>query len=183
VKPGIEICDNIDNDCDGVADSPPPCPDGTTCFDGVCAKPCGQGEFKCPSDQQCVGGYCVPTTCEKVVCPEGQTCTNGLCSGGDGGAPTTTSSGSSSSSSSSTSAGTGAGGDMGTGGSSSTATSTATATSSGSGFFGLASGGGGCRCSTPGTTSESGPRGGAAIALIGLASALIRRRRGGKGAR
>jgi streptogramin lyase len=186
VKPGIEICDNIDNDCDGVADSPPPCPLGTTCFDGVCAKPCGQGEFVCPSDEQCVGGYCVPTSCDKVVCPEGQTCANGLCTGGDGGAPatTTTSSGASTASAAaSSSAGSGAGGDTGAGGAAMTTASSTAASSTSSGFFGLPSGGGGCRCSTPGSTTENESLGGAALALVGLASALIRRRRGEKGTR
>ena len=188
VKPGIEICDNIDNDCDGVADSPPPCPLGTTCFNGVCAKPCGGGEFVCPSDQQCVAGYCVPVSCDKVLCPEGQMCMNGLCTGGDGGAPTTTSSGGmTTTSGATTSAGSGAGGDTSTTDASATATSSTAGagggTSTGSGFFGLASGGGGCRCSTPGSTSDSGSRGTTALALIGLASALIRRRRGEKGTR
>jgi hypothetical protein len=44
---GVESCDGLDNDCDGDVDEDPdslcPAGSGTTCIDGACAVPSGQG--------------------------------------------------------------------------------------------------------------------------------------------
>jgi MYXO-CTERM domain-containing protein len=67
---------------------------------------------------------------------------------------------------------TGAGG---AGGISTTTSTTATASSSSGGIFGLATGGGGCKCSLPGTADDAPARMGLALAALGLAA--LRRRR------
>ncbi|MEO7329694.1 MAG: hypothetical protein ABI193_14030 [Minicystis sp.] len=178
VKPGLEVCNGVDDNCDGVIDSPPPCPVGTACIEGVCATPCDPGEFACPGGLQCFNGYCLPTSCDLVVCPEGTSCFNGICLS-DGGMTTSSSSSSSSSgtTTSTTSGGGGAGGMMsGAGGGSTTAESTASAASSSGNVFGLATGGGGCKCSLPGSTDDTPARGGLALAAFSLATLLRRRR-------
>ncbi|MFO0758378.1 MAG: hypothetical protein U0359_17940 [Byssovorax sp.] len=176
VKPGIEVCNGVDDNCDGVTDSPPPCPVGTACIEGVCAKPCGPGEFGCPGGEQCINGYCLPTSCDKVVCPEGTMCFNGVCLA-DGGMSTS----SSSSSSGTTTGAGGAGGSMttgagGSGGATTVTTTTATtSTTSGGNVFGLATGGGGCKCALPGAPGDEAPWRGA-LALSVLALSALRRR-------
>jgi MYXO-CTERM domain-containing protein len=174
VKPGIEVCNGVDDNCDGITDSPPPCPVGSACIQGVCATPCGPGEFGCPGGEQCLNGYCLPTSCDKIVCPEGLTCFNGICLA-DGGM----SSSSSSSGTTTTTSGGGAGGSMtgagGSGGGSGGGSTTGAGGSSSSGnVFGLATGGGGCRCALPGERDDAPSR--AALALMALALATLHRR-------
>jgi len=101
VKPELDICDGLDNNCDGEVDLPSPCPAGTKCTLGVCAPPCKTGEFPCPGGQQCVNDSCVPIDCSLITCPQGTVCVEGMCVLGDGGAPTGSSSSSGSGSSSS----------------------------------------------------------------------------------
>lgn len=168
IGPTAEICDGLDNDCDGTADQLAPCPGDTQCIAGSCAEKCKSGEFPCPGGQTCKDGYCVTTSCADVMCPSGTTCQQGMCipdgSGGAGG-----------------SGGNGVGGGAtgGMGGMSSSA-STSSSSSSGAesggggsgGKWGLPTGGGGCACSV---ASDERNLGFAASLLVG--ALVIGRRR------
>jgi hypothetical protein len=75
VEPTDEICDGKDNDCDGVPDSPQPCPGESECVAGQCNEPCTvMGEFViCPGGLECKNGWCVdphdPDTGEAAGAP------------------------------------------------------------------------------------------------------------------
>lgn len=107
--PGVETCNGIDDDCDGVIDesdnpnSPLICADGSICMNGQCGTPCA-----CPPNMTCDQfGMCIPVcdqpgpeTCNgvdddcdgqvdeetpgAVLCPNGGACVNGQCNGGVG---------------------------------------------------------------------------------------------------
>ena len=77
-QPSAEVCNGIDDDCDGVVDNGATCTGGKTCQDGACA--CPQGQTEC-------GGVCVDTgtnpshcgACD-VPCDGGTgTCRGGRC--------------------------------------------------------------------------------------------------------
>ncbi len=87
VKPSFDVCDGVDNNCDGVVDIASSCGAGQVCVTGVCVSPCAVSEFPCPTGYTCSNGYCMPPSCMNVTCPAGQTCVAGSCrtSGGDGG--------------------------------------------------------------------------------------------------
>jgi len=89
VRPDQEICDGKDNDCDGVADSPAPCPGNNACVSGICVEGCRTGEFPCGGGFACRDGYCMPTNCDSVTCAAGKICKAGACvdpaTGGEGG--------------------------------------------------------------------------------------------------
>jgi MYXO-CTERM domain-containing protein len=102
VMPQPEVCDNVDNDCNGMVDDNAPCPTpGFVCSQGVCVHPCDDNsEFKCVpglkcdtdglckdprcigvtcgTDQICVAGTCIGG-CDGVTCPHGQVCRTGAC--------------------------------------------------------------------------------------------------------
>jgi len=99
VQPKPEICNGVDDDCDGVVDNGATCPTpGDQCINGACVAPCGSEVFcgpgltcdnskcvapacasvSCGADQVCRGGTC-ETACAGVVCPYGQTCVNDVC--------------------------------------------------------------------------------------------------------
>jgi hypothetical protein len=187
VHPSIEVCNNKDDDCDGLLDNNS-CAEGLVCVEGVCAKAC-QGETPCPGGFQCFQGYCVPTDCAKVTCKEGETCKDGLCFSADGGAgggtPTGTGGGSTTSTSSNGGSGNGGSNAGGAGGSTGTGTDT-NATGGGTGGaasqpkdnWGLATGGA-CKCTVPGDRTGGGTER-SALVLAGLALAIAGARRRGR---
>jgi MYXO-CTERM domain-containing protein len=83
VQPGVETCDNVDNDCDGVVDNGDglcPNPDTPICFQGTCVGTCVGGEFPCPGGSTCdSSGHCVDPACATVSCPAGTACRAGNC--------------------------------------------------------------------------------------------------------
>ena len=84
-EPLPDVCDCLDNDCDGSTDEEPPaiCPPGSACVNCQCATPCGDDEFPCPGGFECVDDYCVPDPCFEVECPPNedgqQICVEGEC--------------------------------------------------------------------------------------------------------
>jgi hypothetical protein len=71
-----EVCDNIDNDCDGADDTRDLCGTELICVNGECAQPCPSGE--CFGGRICIEGAC-STPCINRECPNGQVCQNGFC--------------------------------------------------------------------------------------------------------
>ncbi len=80
VTPAAELCDNVDNDCNGVVDDGEGlCAAGQVCDKGSCVNPCNTGEFRCPDAYTCQDSHCVETACAGVECPAGQACRGGNC--------------------------------------------------------------------------------------------------------
>lgn len=89
-----EICNGIDDDCDGAIDesndpanpnAPLVCADGTICMNGSCGgnTPCNS-DADCAPGQVCQNGVCAggppPLCMTNADCPAGQVCQNGVCS-------------------------------------------------------------------------------------------------------
>ncbi|HRI71193.1 MAG TPA: MopE-related protein, partial [Polyangium sp.] len=170
VGPSNEVCDGIDNDCNGTIDEPNPCAGDLLCVNGVCRSPCQSGEFPCPGGQICDNGVCIPF---------GGSSSSGSGAGGAGGAG----GGAGMGGAGGGAAGTGGGGVGGsgnnTGSSSSSSSGEVTGGNGGAGggngdIYGLPTGGGGCSCDVPGQTNS---RPGLWAALVGLVSVVARRRR------
>lgn len=99
--PVDELCDGVDNDCNGTPDDAPGlCGSELTCQLGQCVPPCFEGaciegymceaelgacvetacvDVDCPSaNQRCEAGECVDA-CLGIVCPFGEQCISGVC--------------------------------------------------------------------------------------------------------
>lgn len=81
ITAGAELCDNVDNDCNGIADDGEGlCPGTQVCDKGTCVEACGTGEFRCDPGFTCeAGGHCIEDACAGMTCPAGQACRNGTC--------------------------------------------------------------------------------------------------------
>jgi len=92
---GVEICDGLDNNCDGTVDEGASCGAGARCLQGACAPcgatdptACGEGCIVCAgTTPACVAGVCecTPGSCAATT----PLCTGGacLCAGDSCGAP------------------------------------------------------------------------------------------------
>jgi hypothetical protein len=84
VMPSSEVCDGLDNDCNGKVDDGAPCPPEEVCVNGQCVPHCAQSsEFACASQLACdpKTGVCVDPACNTVQCPDGKVCRGGNCVG------------------------------------------------------------------------------------------------------
>lgn len=77
IGPGTELCNGIDDDCDGEADNDAICPGNTACVEGACRIPCADGEFPCSLGFTCITDYCVPDPCTN--CAAELTCVDNVC--------------------------------------------------------------------------------------------------------
>ena len=80
IAPGAELCDNVDNDCNGVVDDGEGLCTGTqVCDKGICVEACGTGEFRCDPGFTCKTGHCIEDVCATVMCEAGKACRAGEC--------------------------------------------------------------------------------------------------------
>ncbi|MFK7985035.1 MAG: MopE-related protein [Sandaracinaceae bacterium] len=73
VLPGTEVCNGLDDDCNGTIDDGELC-EGGVCQGGRCAVECIPSEFglECPRGETCVDGFCLEDTCFGVTCAPGE---------------------------------------------------------------------------------------------------------------
>ncbi|MDB4962791.1 MAG: Tryptophan synthase alpha chain [Myxococcales bacterium] len=81
VDPQAEVCNGIDDNCDGMPDVNAPCPNPTSCVEGGCRLRCMGGEFPCAAGFKCEmtasGDFCVPSACAN--CQPNEICQNDMC--------------------------------------------------------------------------------------------------------
>jgi hypothetical protein len=87
IQPRAEICNLLDDDCDGIIDNPDApglCPTGQVCSRGVCVSPCSTSEFPCGPPTACdmTDGLCKDPRCMNANCDMDQICDRGVCVGG-----------------------------------------------------------------------------------------------------
>ncbi len=90
-QPTVEVCDGLDNDCDGEVDDFAECPPSYYCVQGDCRIECDpNAEFACPGSYECLPvqhegqsvAVCLPDTggeCGGETCPEGWECVDDQC--------------------------------------------------------------------------------------------------------
>ena len=162
--PKPEVCNGLDDDCDGLGEQFAACPGDTQCVEGVCVEPCSGGEFDCPIGFECQDGFCFPVTCGGEVCGPGQVCENDVCVSAEGG-------GNPGGGQPGGNAPAGGGGASSEGGSPGGGANPDGGAPGNNGNWGLATGGGGCNA------SSQGPRGFGWLLLVALAAAAARSRR------
>ncbi len=84
VGPREEVCNGLDDNCDGVPDEMAPCPGTSLCIEGACRRRCDpMMEFACPIGFACqtpagaTENYCVPTEC--AACAPTERCVDDVC--------------------------------------------------------------------------------------------------------
>lgn len=73
-----EICDGIDNDCNGAVDDGATCSGNQICDRGRCSDRCGT-DFPCYDGLSCDNGRCVDQACVGKTCSATQICRQGSC--------------------------------------------------------------------------------------------------------
>jgi MYXO-CTERM domain-containing protein len=84
IEPTAEVCDNVDNNCDGMVDNDPMLcvAENKVCYQGKCVPRCNTGEFQCQTGEMCnAEGLCIDAACVGITCGEAQVCRGGVCVG------------------------------------------------------------------------------------------------------